>query len=110
MKKALKIVGYVVVVAMVAIAAGIIYLQYAFPNVDAAPNISVDRTAAQIERGRYLANHVAVCIDCHSTRDFSRLAAPPVPGTFGKGGDRFDHSLGFPGTFYAKNIDRKSVV
>ncbi|ARS36210.1 c-type cytochrome [Pontibacter actiniarum] len=104
MKKALKIVGYVVVVAMVAIAAGIIYLQYAFPNVDAAPNISVDRTAAQIERGRYLANHVAVCIDCHSTRDFSRLAAPPVPGTFGKGGDRFDHSLGFPGTFYAKNI------
>ncbi|OKL39839.1 c-type cytochrome [Pontibacter flavimaris] len=104
MKKALKVVGYLVVVALVAIAAGAIYLQYAFPNVDAAPTITVRHTAEQVERGRYLANHVTVCIDCHSTRDFSQLSAPPVPGTFGKGGDKFDHNMGFPGTFYAKNI------
>ncbi|WP_276499275.1 c-type cytochrome [Pontibacter litorisediminis] len=104
MKKALKVIGYILVVAVAAVAAGIIYLQYAFPNVDAAPNIVVSKSSEQIERGRYLANHVTVCIDCHSTRDFSRLSAPPVPGTFGKGGDKFDHNMGFPGTFYAKNI------
>lgn len=104
MKKALRVTGYVIVVAMIAIACGIIYLQYAFPRVDAAPNLIVERTTEQVERGRYLANHVTVCIDCHSTRDFSLPSAPPVPGTLGKGGDRFDHSLGFPGVFYAKNI------
>ncbi|GHA77157.1 c-type cytochrome [Pontibacter akesuensis] len=104
MKKVFKVIGYVLMAAMVAVAAGVIYLQYAFPNVDAAPNINVVKSSDQIERGRYLANHVTVCIDCHSTRDFSRLAGPPVPGTEGKGGDRFDHSFGFPGTFYARNI------
>ncbi|TPE43498.1 c-type cytochrome [Pontibacter mangrovi] len=104
MRKVLKVAGYVVVFVLVAIAAGIIYLQYAFPNVDAAPTITVDKSAAQVERGRYLANHVTVCIDCHSTRDFSRLSGPPLAGTLGKGGDVFDHNFGFPGTFYAKNI------
>ncbi|MDX5482553.1 MAG: cytochrome c [Hymenobacteraceae bacterium] len=104
MKKVLKALGYVVVVLVVAAAAGVIYLQYAFPNVDAAPVITVGKTPALVERGEYLANHVAICIDCHSTRDFSRFSGPPAPGTFGKGGDKFDHSFGFPGTFYARNI------
>lgn len=33
------------------------------------PDITVPTDAATIERGRYLANHVAVCMDCHSKRD-----------------------------------------
>ncbi len=97
-------VGYLLAVVATALAAGIIYLQYAFPNVDAAPRLTIDKSPALVKRGEYLANHVAVCIDCHSTRDWSRLTAPPMAGTFGKGGDKFDHSLGFPGTFYARNI------
>lgn len=104
MKKALSITGYVVAVVIAAVAAGYIYLQYAFPNVDAAPALSIEKTPALVARGEYLANHVAVCIDCHSTRDFSRFSGPLQPGTEGKGGDKFDHSLGFPGTFYARNI------
>ncbi|WP_161888771.1 c-type cytochrome [Pontibacter russatus] len=104
MKKALRITGYLLAVVIAAVAAGYIYLQYAFPNVDAAPVLSIEKTPALVERGKYLANHVAVCIDCHSTRDFSRYSGPLQPGTEGKGGDRFDHSLGFPGTFYARNI------
>ena len=104
MKKALKIVGYVVTALVAATVAGFIYLQYAFPNVDAAPVMSVEKTPALVKRGEYIANHVAVCIDCHSTRDFSRFSGPPQKGTEGKGGDKFDHSLGFPGTFYARNI------
>ncbi|MGB4974012.1 MAG: c-type cytochrome, partial [Cyclobacteriaceae bacterium] len=53
---------------------------------------------------QYLANSVSVCMDCHSTRDWSKFSAPPTPGTKGAGGDRFDQSLGFPGVFFAKNI------
>lgn len=104
MKKVLKITGYVVVALVTVVGAGIIYLQYAFPNVDAAPVITIEKTPALVERGEYIANHVAVCIDCHSTRDFSRFSGPPDPSTTGKGGDKFDHSLGFPGTFYTRNI------
>lgn len=104
MKKALRVTAYVVAVLVAFAVAGIIYLQYAFPNVDAAPVISIEKTPALVERGEYIANHVAVCIDCHSTRDFSRFSGPPAPNTLGKGGDKFDHSLGFPGTFYARNI------
>ncbi|MEJ8801445.1 c-type cytochrome [Pontibacter sp. H249] len=104
MKKALKIFGYLVVAIVAIAAAGILYMQYAFPNVDAAPTISIKKTPALVERGEYLANHVAVCIDCHSARDFSKFAAPLVPGTEGKGGEVFNHSMGFPGTFYARNI------
>lgn len=104
MRKLLTISGYVVAVLMAVVAAGYIYLQYAFPNVDAAPVISIEKTPALVARGEYLANHVTVCIDCHSTRDFSRFSGPPAPNTLGKGGDKFDHSLGFPGTFYARNI------
>lgn len=104
MKKALKIVGYLALAIVAVAAAGVIYLQYAFPNVDAAPAITVTKEPALVEHGEYLANHVTVCVDCHSTRDWSKYAGPPIPGTEGKGGDRFDHSVGFPGIFYARNI------
>ncbi|MBB6612161.1 c-type cytochrome [Pontibacter sp. Tf4] len=104
MRKFFRIAGYVVVAILAVIAAGVIYMQYAFPNVDAAPTITVKATPALVERGEYLANHVAVCVDCHSQRDWSRFAGPVTPGTEGKGGDRFDHSMGFPGVFYARNI------
>jgi|GEM_PF-3611222 len=36
-----------------------------------------------IERGDYLANHVAACIHCHSKRDFSQYSGPVTPGTEG---------------------------
>ncbi len=104
MKKALKITSYAVLGIAIAIASGILYLRYAFPKLDAAPTLTFSKTPELIKRGEYLANHVTVCIDCHSTRDWSQFSAPPLPGTYGKGGDVFDHSLGFPGTFYAKNI------
>jgi len=59
-----------------------------------------------IENGRYLANHVAACIHCHSKRDFSKFSGPVVPGTEGGGGGFFDHSVldAIPGTIYSANI------
>ncbi|PVY43051.1 c-type cytochrome [Pontibacter virosus] len=104
MKKAFKIIGILLVSLVVIAAAGVLYLRYTFPKVDAAPAITINKTPELLKRGAYLANHVAVCIDCHSTRDFSKFAGPVIPGTEGKGGDVFDHSMGFPGVFYARNI------
>jgi mono/diheme cytochrome c family protein len=68
------------------------------------PDITLPTSAAEIERGRYLANHVAVCMDCHSTRDWNYFAGPLVPGTLGKGGEVFDRDSGLPGVLISKNI------
>ncbi len=57
-----------------------------------------------IERGEYLTLYVAPCLDCHSTRDFTKFSGPVVPGSEGMGGQVFDQKLGVPGTVYAKNI------
>jgi cytochrome c2 len=43
-------------------------------------------------------------MDCHSTRDWSKFSGPVVPGTIGKGGERFDQTMGFPGVYYSRNI------
>lgn len=86
------------------ITAGLAYVKLALPNVGPAPALTIRPTAAQIEHGRYLANHVAACIDCHSTRDFTKLAGPMVAGTEGKGGEGFLRKDGFPGNYYAPNL------
>ncbi|HEU5292470.1 MAG TPA: c-type cytochrome, partial [Cyclobacteriaceae bacterium] len=54
--------------------------------------------------GEYLANNVVGCVECHSTRDFTKFAGPIVPGSSGQGGELFGSLLGFPGEYYAPNI------
>ncbi|MFQ6677416.1 MAG: c-type cytochrome [Fidelibacterota bacterium] len=66
--------------------------------------ITVEQTPSRIERGKYLANHVTVCIDCHATRNWNKYSGPIEPGTEGKGGELFDESKGLPGKVYSKNI------
>lgn len=65
-----------------------------------------DSVRAVLARGEYLTNHVAVCLDCHSKRDFTKYGGPIVPGTEGQGGEEFSHDLldAIPGTVYARNI------
>lgn len=99
--KVLVVVGGLMAVGIL----GLVYhLNTNFPNVGPAPDIQVAGTPEQIARGRYLANHVTVCIDCHSVRDWAHFAAPPMPGTEGKGGEVFPEDAGFPGTLVAPNI------
>lgn len=104
MKKIFKFLGIAVLAVLLLITGVIAYVAVAFPNVGDAPDLKVDPTAERIERGKYLANAVNVCMDCHSTRDWSKFSGPVLPGTTGKGGERFDHSMGFPGVYYSKNI------
>lgn len=103
MKKIFKYLGYLVIVLVLGVAAILLYVRMAMPNVP-VEDITIEYTQERIQRGQYLANSVSVCMDCHSTRDWSKFSAPPTPGTTGAGGDRFDQSLGFPGVFFAKNI------
>jgi len=68
------------------------------------PQITLPTSPEEIERGRYLATHVAVCMDCHSTRNWTYFAGPITPGTLGKGGEVFDQNTGLPGLMISKNI------
>ena len=104
MKKFIKIVGGLLVVLVIAVVAFIIYFNSTYPKVNPPTNEKVEITPARFARGEYLANHVTVCMDCHSTRDWNKYSGPITPGTLGKGGDRFGKEMGLPGTVYAKNI------
>lgn len=93
----------ILVLSVMLILALIIYVKQFLPDVS-LKDITVEITPARIERGKYLANHVMACMDCHSTRDWTKFAGPLVPGTEGKGGERFDQAIGMPGVFISPNI------
>ncbi|WP_018342319.1 c-type cytochrome [Cytophaga aurantiaca] len=104
MKKILRIVLYIFIGVLVLVTGLLTYVKTALPNVGPAPEIKIASTPALVERGRYLAHSVSACMDCHSTRDWSRFAGPPDTTTWGKGGEAFDQRFGFPGAFYSRNI------
>lgn len=99
-----KLLLFIVVFLALGLALAAGYLKWVLPDVAAAPEIKVPSDPAEIERGRYLAHHVAVCMDCHSERDWSLYSGPIKEGTLGSGGEYFGPEMGFPGKFYAKNL------
>jgi len=99
--KALTIViGIIILLGLI----GGLYIHYALPDVGDAPDIRVNGDSTSIERGKYLATHVAVCIDCHSLRDWSQFSGPVPAGREGSGGELFGREAGFPGTIYSTNL------
>jgi hypothetical protein len=104
MKKLFKVLGILVGIVVLLALAGYIYLNSAFPKVDPPKDVKVEATPERIARGEYLAKHVALCIDCHSERDFTKFAGPIKPGTEGSGGEVFDENIGFPGRVITKNL------
>lgn len=110
MKKVFQVLGYITLALVAIVALLISYVKIALPNVGDAPTMTVEKTPEKIERGRYLANSVAVCMDCHSTRDWSKFGGPITAGTLGKGGERFDQQFGFPGVYYSKNITPAGIA
>jgi mono/diheme cytochrome c family protein len=104
MKKIFKITTIVVGITIVITTALLTYVKFALPSVAKAPDLKIEYTPERIERGKYLANHVTMCIDCHSKRDYSKFGAPMVARTTGQGGELFGREMGFPGNYYASNI------
>lgn len=99
-----KIFLTILVLLVVVLGIAISYVKIGLPNVGDAPDLKIDMTPQRVQHGEYLANHVTLCMDCHSSRDWTRFSGPLVPGTNGKGGEMFDEKMGFPGKFFAKNI------
>lgn len=98
-----KILGFIVLGLIVILFCAIGYIIWFRPSIP-LQDIKVNSTTERVARGNYLANHVLVCIDCHSTRDWTRFSGPVISGTEGKGGETFDQALGFPGVFVSANI------
>lgn len=104
MKKFGKWAAYVVISLILLVIIIVSYIMLALPNVGKPEEIKVTATPERIARGEYLANHVTVCTDCHSKRDWTVFAAPVIPAGLGGGGDKFDESVGFPGNVWVPNI------
>ena len=99
-----KIFAGLIIVIMAIAGGGYWWFSHTYPKVGPASDLKVSATPEMIGRGRYLAEHVSSCIDCHSVRDWRYYAAPIKEETRGQGGELFDHSIGVPGTLYAANI------
>lgn len=83
-----RLAKILIVLVLIVVALGLITygsLHWFFPNVGSAPEMKLEATPERVERGSYLANHVSVCIDCHSDRDWSRFSGPVAEGTVGQG-------------------------
>ena len=106
MKKVLLTILIIVILLIVGVAS---YVKFGLPNVGVAPDLHVAINPARVAHGAYLANHVTLCMDCHSTRDWTRFSGPMEVGTNGRGGELFDEKVGFPGKFYAKNITPANI-
>ena len=103
MKKFFKAIAYLVVALIVSVTVVIVYISNFLPKGE-IKDITIEITPERVERGEYLANHVMLCMDCHSTRDWSKYSGPMVENTRGQGGERFDRTMGFPGEYYSSNI------
>jgi hypothetical protein len=73
---------------------GVIIFFGVYPRVSPAPDLKIESTPKRLERGRYLAHSVAVCVSCHSQRDWSQMSAPVVVGTEWSGGEIISKNFG----------------
>lgn len=104
MKKLLKILLFSFILILIGLGSLLSYVKFMLPSVGDAPFMKIESSVAKIQRGKYLANHVTVCIDCHSKRNWDLFSGPLVEGSLGSGGEVFDQKLGFPGEYVANNL------
>ncbi len=104
MKKAAKILLFIVAGIVVVVALLALYVKKALPNVGKPMDLKVQITAGRVTHGEYLAKSVAGCMICHSGRDTTLYGGPVKDGTWGMGGELFGRDLGFPGMIYAPNL------
>ena len=104
LKVILKLAAALIGLGVLALAGAYVYFTIILPPELPVPQLTVERTPERIERGRYLATAVFGCVYCHSERDWDLFGAPIKPGGLGKGGERFDDSVGFPGLVVSTNI------
>jgi cytochrome c len=102
-----KIIPVSLLILLILVGCTYLYIRYALPKIPPVPEIVINpRDSSLVRRGEYLANHVAICIDCHSPRDVTYFSWPNVKGQLGAGGPFLSQKLGytFPGVSFAPNI------
>jgi Cytochrome c len=105
-KRFLKWVGAIAGLLCVVAVGSVIYIVSALPRVAAADQtLRIESTPGRVQRGEYLAHHVAGCAGCHSVRDWNVNGHPIKAGTEFQGGEPiFDERTGLPGQVYPKNL------
>ena len=104
MKRVFKYLLYALGVIVILVLAFVGWIMATKPDVGPPEDITIEQTPERVERGKYLANHVMLCMDCHTERDFGVFAGPIIPETMGSGGEVFNQEMGFPGRFISQNI------
>lgn len=104
MKKAAKILLFIVAGIVVVVALLALYVKKALPNVGKPADLQVQITPARVAHGEYLAKSVAGCMICHSGRDTTFFGGPVKDNTLGMGGELFGRDQGFPGMIYSPNL------
>lgn len=94
MKTLLKVLLALIVLVVVAVIGIYIYLSQFLPNVGPAPEITIESTPDRLERGKYLAENVMLCMACHGERQVDLYAQPVLESTYGKGGFEFPAPFG----------------
>jgi mono/diheme cytochrome c family protein len=104
MRTVWKVLGFLVLAAVVLIGAGAAFLAFKKPAMRPPSTEKIEATPERLARGEYLLHHVSSCLDCHSDFFADRFGTPVKPGTEGQGGFPFDKKLGVPGLVQAQNI------
>jgi hypothetical protein len=97
-----KVLGVLLALIVLAVAGAALYMTMSKPAQRPASTERVEITPARVQRGEYLAKHVAACLACHSQPDWTRYAGP-AQGPPGAGGDCLA-GKGIPGAICSQNI------
>ena len=107
-----KIIPVSLLVIIVLTGLAYAYITFALPKVPAVPAISINhKDSTLLARGQYLAEHVAICTDCHSPRDVNFFSWPVIEEQKGAGGPFLSKKAGndFPGESFTPNITPRNL-
>jgi mono/diheme cytochrome c family protein len=103
MKLSLVVLLVVVAILVIGITRTIGWRPFLGPRVRPLTSRVFERTPARLERGKYLVEDVAPCLDCHSPHDWTQHDAPIPAGMLGAGED-MSMLKGLPGRIVAPNL------
>jgi mono/diheme cytochrome c family protein len=99
-----KWIAIVAGVLVVVVGGALTVLYTVFPRVSEAESIRIERSTERVTHGQYLANHVFVCVACHSQGEADVYSMPPVRSLEFGGGVVWTREMGVPGTIVSANI------
>lgn len=99
-----KVFLSLIAVVIVGAAGALGYLYARKPAMAPPLEIKVAATPERLARGKYIFDTIGDCGDCHSPRDFSRVAGPENKARRGSGYALSSFLKGLPGTVVAPNI------